>query len=850
MNVNPPAAAGTLTVTIDGKEVKAATGQTILEAAGSAGIKIPTLCYDQRIEPIGSCRMCVVEVEGEDDLLASCATPVAEGMVVRTATAELEAVRKLILELIFSDHDAYCLPPCQNECPAHLDIPGYVKAVEEGDPAKCIRIIKDRLPFPRVLGRVCPRPCEDVCRRGDNDEPVAICDIKRFAGDEARKEDTLPFPKGQPTGKKVAVIGAGPAGLTNAYYLALKGHAVTVFEALPEPGGMLRYGIPPYRLPPEVLDEELEELWSLGVELKTSVTAGEDFTIEGLLEREGYNAVFLGIGAHDSSPLNIEGEDLNGVISVVDFLRCVALGKPADMGKHVAVIGGGFSAMDAARASLRLGAEEVTVIYRRTRKEMPAHEHEIKSAMEEGIKLLELAAPVRILGKGGHVNGLVCRKMELGEPDESGRRRPEPVEGSEFTLDIDMIVPAIGQLPLLQYRDDDTGQEYRLLPEGSAIKVHDYWHSIEADPVTMQTDHPKVFAAGDGVTGAATVIKAVGGARRAALAMHDYLMGCDMEETKRRLVEGEPVFLDIKQEPKVQDGRQKMPTLNPEERGGDFCEVETGFAGETARLESSRCLQCVCPAEPFCALRKRGVGHDVVENRFRGRMHPVLPLDDDNPIILREYDKCILCGACARICDEVVGAQAVELSGTGMDTHVACAYNRGLAETDCVFCGQCVSVCPTGALDNKLSLAARALPFRGEPRDLRKVNTTCSYCGVGCSLTLHVMNDRIVEVTSESPYGVNEGNLCVKGRYGFDFINHPDRLTMPLMRKNGGLEAVTWDEALGEISRRLISVRDKHGGDAIGAFASARCTNEDDYLLQKLLRAVLKTNNIDHCARL
>lgn len=843
-------ALATVSLTIDGKKVKAEAGLTILEAVAEAGIEIPTMCHDKRIEPIGSCRMCVVEVAGEDDLMASCSTIADEGMVVSTDTEELKAVRRLILELIFSDHDAYCLPPCQYECPAHLDIPGYVKAVEEGDSAKCIRIIKDRLPFPRVLGRVCPRPCEDVCRRGDNDEPVAICDIKRFAGDEASGEETLPFSKAEPTGKRVAVIGAGPAGLTNAYYLALKGHSVTVFESLPEPGGMLRYGIPPYRLPPAVLDEELEELWSLGVELKTNVTAGEDFTLESLLEDDGYDAVFLGIGAHDSRPLNVEGDELEGVMSVVDFLRCVALGKPADMGQKVAVIGGGFSAMDAARASLRLGAKEVTVIYRRTRHEMPAHEHEINSSDDEGVKLLELAAPVKVLGKGGHVSGLVCQKMELGEPDESGRRSPEPVEGSEFELDIDMVIPAIGQFPLLTFLDEETGQEYPLFPDESGVTIHDYWHSIEADPVTMQTGRPEVFAAGDGVTGAATVIKAVGGARRAAFAMHDFLTGCDMEMTKERLTEEEPVFLDIKQEPEVEAGRSRMPALSPEERRGDFSEVELGFPSDTAQLEASRCLQCVCPAEPVCNLRRKGVGHSVEENRFRGRMHPVLPLDDGNPVILRDYDKCILCSACARICDEVVGAQAVELSGSGMDTFVACAYNRGLADTDCIFCGQCVSVCPTGALDNKMSLPERMLPFRSEAEELKKVNTTCSYCGVGCSLTLHVKDNRIVEVTSDDPYGVNDGNLCVKGRYGFDFINHADRLTTPLIRKNGELVAASWDEALNEVSSHLASIRDRHGGEAIGAFASARCTNEDDFILQKFLRTVFKSNNIDHCARL
>lgn len=859
MTRHPEIREGTITLTIDGREVNALPGQAIIDAARETGFDIPSLCYDGRMEHISSCRMCVVEVAGEADLVAACSAPVSDGMEIRTDTDEIRSVRKLILELLFSDHNAYCIPPCQNKCPAHLDIPGYVGAVAEGDAARSTRIIKERLPFPRVVGRVCPRPCEDVCRRAQNDEAVAICQIKRYAGDEASGGETLPYETAEPTGKRVAVVGAGPAGLANAYYLALMGHALTVFEALPEAGGELRYGIPEYRLPKQVLDEELQELWSLGIELKTNMVLGRDLTIDSLLE-EGYDAVFLGIGAQAGRPLQIEGEIYDGVFPVVDFLRDVTLGQGPEMGRKVVVIGGGFSAMDAARMSLRMGAEEVTVLYRRTRAEMPAHENEVRDAEEEGVRIEFLVAPIAIRGEHGKVSSVVCRRMELGEPDESGRRRPVPVEGSDFEVKADLVISAIGQRPMLYYRDVQTGRDYSLFPADSGIRIHDYWKSIEADPVTGQTDRPQVFAAGDAVTGAATVIEAVAGARRAALAMDDFLAGRDLKKTRKNLTEEEPVYLDIRQLPEVEAPRQKMPVLNAEERARSHEEVELGFSDGAARLEAARCLQCVCEVEASCRLRQLGIEYEILENRFEGKMHPVPPLEEPNPVISRQYEKCIVCGACAGICDEVVGPQAIELNETGMDTHIACAYHRELASTECIFCGQCVSACPTGALDNRMSMGLRPLPQRPArktpqpetivPEPVRKTNTTCPYCGVGCTLTLHVADNRIIEVSSEASGSVNNGNLCVKGRYGFDFVSHPDRLTTPLRRIDGELVPCSWDEAIGEVSRQLARIRGEHGPDAVGFFASGRCTNEDDYLVQKLARAVIGTNNVDHCARL
>ncbi|MDY6974140.1 MAG: NAD(P)-dependent oxidoreductase, partial [Thermodesulfobacteriota bacterium] len=362
-----------------------------------------------------------------------------------------------------------------------------------------------------TIGRVCPHPCEEKCNRGKRDEAPRIRDLKRFVADyeNQRQTDVIP-PKSEPKGKKVAIVGAGPAGLTCAHDLAQKGYRVTVFEKFPVSGGMLSVGIPKYRLPRDILNREIEDIERLGVEIKPNTAIGDDLSIDDLLN-QGFEAVFIGVGAHVDQKARMKGEDAEGVVPGVDFLRDLNLGKEVKVGSKVAVIGGGNVAMDAARSSLRLGAEEVSILYRRSREEMPASDEEIEAALEEGIRIEYLVAPQEAVTNNGPVAGIKCIRMELGEPDASGRRRPIPIEGSEFEIELDMIIPAIGQKPDLSF-----------LPAGDTLEVT-RWGTIEADLDTCETSRDGVYAGGDCVTGPGIAIEAIAAGQKAALSIDNYL---------------------------------------------------------------------------------------------------------------------------------------------------------------------------------------------------------------------------------------------------------------------------------------------------------------------------------------
>jgi heterodisulfide reductase subunit A len=463
----------------------------------------------------------------------------------------------------------------------------------------------EKIPLPGTLGRVCPAPCEKACRRIDVDTPIAIRELKRFAADQVDFSD-LPLPEIEDRSEKIAVIGSGPAGLTVAYYLRLKGYRITVFEALEQLGGMLRVGIPDYRLPPDVLDSEIQYLLQHGIDVETNVRFGQDLSLADL-QAKGFSAVFLGIGAHGSIQMQIQGEDQAAeVIDAIGFLRKVNLGSRTPPGKQVIVIGGGNVAIDAARVAKRLGAEHVTVVYRRSEREMPAYAEEIAGAREEGIDLSFLTAPVSILSQDGHVTGCSCIRTELGPPDASGRRRPVPVKDSEFVVPCDAVIPAIGQKIDIAWAAQ---------APGLALTRR---HTIKVNPETMQTSLPYVFGAGDVVTGPATVIEAVAAGHKAVAAIHRYLESEDrdqlLEQPAVETIPGEhwkSVPEDIQAIP-----RSVSTQLDGQLRLKSFDEIDHGFSEETAGAEAARCLDCGgCCECKLCvqACEAKAIKHDMAE---------------------------------------------------------------------------------------------------------------------------------------------------------------------------------------------------------------------------------------------
>jgi NADH-quinone oxidoreductase subunit F len=473
---------------------------------------------------------------------------------------------------------------CINACPAEIDIPSYISLIAQGKYAEALEIHREKNPFALTCGRVCPAFCEDKCRRGDIDEPVAIRVAKRFMADHELERPWTPKKLEGPKDKKVAVIGAGPAGLTAALRLAQWGYPVTVFEKLPIAGGMMAVGIPEYRLPRNILNKEIENIKRAGVEIKFTQELGKDFTLEGLLGQSGFSAVVLAIGAHQSRRLGIPGEDLPGVYHGTQFLKDVAMGKVPDMnGKCVAVVGGGAVAIDAARTALRLKAKKVHIIYRRTREEMPAWKGEIHAAFQEGIQFHFLTDPVGVLGPE-HVTGVECHLGKLGDFDASGRRRPVPIEetefeGAEFVLDADVFIPAIGQRPDTEF-----------LAHGSKPASVQKDGTVTVGP-NLATSLEGVFAAGDLALGPATVIEAVAQGNKVAVSVDAYLKGQPVERPKFMTE-----FREIPQLYNVEDyaeaKRPVMRELPAEERIRNFEEVEAGFDEQKAREECKRCLRC------------------------------------------------------------------------------------------------------------------------------------------------------------------------------------------------------------------------------------------------------------------
>ena len=733
-----PQATPPVRIEVDGRLIEGFEGQTILEVCRDNGIEVPTLCYEPKLPGFGACRMCVVEVEGSEHPPISCSQRAEADMKVQTQTEKVRRLRRTNLELIFSDHNAYCLPPCQNKCPSHIDIPGFLKANAEGNFRESARIFKRTIPFPSVLGRVCPAPCEEHCRRDEVDEAIAIRDTHRYAGDQVLKaqidenvDPPVPFELQPKTGRRVAVIGSGPTGMATAYYLLISGHDVTVFERDPAAGGMLRYGIPQYRLPKvEVLETEYESVTRLGGRVVVNQGLGRDFTIDDL-QLQGYEAVVVAIGCYDTNKLGVPGEDADGVFDGLEYLRTATLGLPVEghKGSRVVVIGGGFTSMDCTRTSIRQGAKEVTLVYRRDMKDMPAA-NEVHEAIEEGATAIFQAGPVRVVTDDKNkVTGVEFIRMKPGEPDASGRRRPEPAAGTEFTIPCDRVLLAIGQGPDLSW-----------IGPGSHGLEATKQRRLKADAVTFETGRAGVFGTGDVRIGASTVVQAVAEGRRAAYAVDAYLKGLDLGAIRNRqtLAEPQPEFLSIVPfTSEVKEPRYRLKAMEAEIRNSSYLEYEIPYSRVEAMAESTRCLQCTCEAIGFCDLRRLGIEYgttlktlepqnhqgagyrSVTENRFTGANHDYIR-DDSHAFILREPSRCIDCGRCANVCAEVVGAACYDFMRVGFDTLVTTPLDMSLNDTPCVSCGRCAETCPTGALMPK-------------PRILEKYEvdeSRCILCGI------------------------------------------------------------------------------------------------------------------------
>ncbi len=666
---------------IDGKTVSAEKGQTIVEIARANGIEIPTLCSNKKISKTTSCFVCIVKDLKSGRFLPSCSACPTPGQEIDASSSEVRTMRQTALNLLLSEHNGDCEAPCTVACPAHANVEEYVRAGRKGEFLESLKIIKQRIPLPMSIGRVCPRFCEKDCRKNIYGSPVAINDFKRLAADLYYDKYMEEIPS--ESIDKVAIVGGGPAGLSTAYFLRLAGVEVDIFDQMPKMGGMIRYGIPEYRLPKQaVLDREIAHFEKMGVKFNFNCKLGENLKLEDL--SKNYDAVILATGCWKASSMRCEGDNL--AVNGIDFLREVALNNNSysKQPKKVIVVGGGNTAMDCVRTSVRIGAEEVYCFYRRTEAEMPAEKIEIHESREEGVKFEFLVAPVSLRSENGKMI-LTCQRMALGEADASGRRRPVPVAGSEFDTEADMVIGAIGQstIPVAGINLDKRG-------------------NFVVNPVNMQVAG-NIFACGDCVSGAATVVEAVGAARVAANGVVDFIRGT---ETKiepiinvsrghwQSLKPENLVFLrdDVSNEP-----RQQLKFIDLEERKHSFKEVCATMTPEQIMKEGERCIECSCTAKGECMLKKYSEAYGACPDTFSGEKIPAA-YDNRHETIIRDRGKCIKCGVCVKICSEVINKSLFSLKKRGYFTTVSTAFDEVLP-TSCSECGACIKECPVGALD-------------------------------------------------------------------------------------------------------------------------------------------------------
>ncbi len=672
-----------ITITIDGKKFTAEKGETILRVAERNGISIPTLCFSEKVAKNTSCFVCVVKDLKTGRFVPSCAMEAADGMEIASEAPEVRDMRLTALNLILSEHRGDCEAPCTIACPAHAQVEEYVRAGRKGDFLEALKIIKQRIPLPLSIGRVCPRFCEKDCRRNVVDkEAVAINDFKRLAADlhyDTYLEELPPLSE-----KKVAIIGAGPAGLSVAYFLRLHGIASDLYDKMPAAGGMIRYGIPEYRLPKAILDREISHFTKMGgISFFFNKEVGKDLSLDDL--KKNYDAVAVTVGSWKSSAAGVEGEDL--AVGGIQFLEKIArAGWKGDNPGKTIVIGGGNTAMDCLRTSVRLGSKDVTCFYRRTEAEMPAEKIEIHEAKEEGVKFEFLVAPVKLRRENGRLV-LTSQRMQLGEPDASGRRKPIPIPGSEFDTVADTVIAAIGQKTVV--------------PPG--VKTTK-WGDVEVNKDDCRMEGA-VFAAGDCVSGPATVVEAVAGGRRTALAIVAHFAGAPFKEPYllnvsrgkwQSLAKDDLVFL--KEPPERKRTPQRLIPLK--ERTTTFKEVAFTFTPDEIKKEGERCIECSCTAKGDCLLKKHSEGYGAKPEAIVGEK-PNFGYDTRHPEIILDRGKCIKCGICVKVCSEVVNQNLLGFKFRGFATRIDTAFSRPLPSPLCRDCGKCIEECPVGALDWK-----------------------------------------------------------------------------------------------------------------------------------------------------
>ncbi len=733
------------TIEINGKKFQCKAGDSVLDVCRDNNIFIPTLCEIEEIdEPFGGCRVCLVEITGPRGTMitTSCDTPVSPDMKIRTESPEIFEGRKASIELLLSEHTGDCVAPCSRECPASLDIQGYLAHIANGRPRDAIKLVKKRSPLAISLGRACFAPCEEECRRNLVEDPIAIRQEKQYAA-EIDIEDPWTPEIPEETGKSIGIVGGGPAGLTAAYFLRSKGHDVTIYDMMPELGGMMRYGIPNYRLPKDLLDMEIDWIIGLGIDVKTETKLGTDISLKEL--RKLHGAVFVTSGAWESWMVPIEGKDLPRVYGGIDFLVDVALEKEFSLGHKVLVVGCGNTAMDVARTAVRLD-KDVTIAYRRTSDEAPASIEEREEAEEEGVKFMYLTNPEKICGcEVNGVSKVECARMELGEPDASGRPRPVKIEGDPLSLEADSVILAIGQSPDLE----------TLQNEG--LETAKY--TMKSDSKFM-TNLEGVFTAGDALIGPSSIVECTGQAREAAYAIDAYIEGnLDSYQVPEdyKLPFGY-AHTDIKSEEDFADWeripRTMMPKRTPEERVKDFEVIELGFNELPAEEEAERCLECGCLDRFECKLKEYATLYGANQYTYEGIKND-LEIDESHPHIIREPSKCILCGSCVRTTEEF-GEGVIQFSNRGFITVVEPAFGDPLVTVDSELIGALADACPTGALEERLY--GKPGPFELE----EKGTTHCGECGIGCPAKLMAVGDTLVKLVPDTPYG----HLCDRGKFG------------------------------------------------------------------------------------